>query len=251
MAATGFTKRCWPDSRRNVDRNRHSAPGISTKRSKNEPVSISFLLKNNPGGNCKPCGRDGTGAGCAHRLRESGIESREAIQLLEYDIFCPNKSNTHAIISIKPVAGDIGSGMIVDIVKKEAFSPFHGNKVRMFEWSPNGKFVAYSVDHSRWIPSAGKHLVIYDVENRKIVLEKGLGDYIASMAWSPDSDHIAVLIRDTRIFSVDPNEQRAFLAGHPEGHDSFSLKIFDLKREIKSIDTFGKGVNAKGTMLWQ
>jgi hypothetical protein len=176
---------------------------------------------------------------------------REAIQSLEYRIFYPNKSYAYAIIASKPVSFELGSGMIVDIAKKEAYSPFHGNKVRMFEWSPNGKFVAYSVDHSRWIPSEGKYLVIYDVENRKIVLEKGLGDYIASMAWSPDSDHIAVLIKDTRIFTVDPTEQMLLLSGHPERHDSFSMKIFDRKREIKSIGAFGKAMNTRAIILWQ
>jgi len=210
-----------------------------------ELISISRLSFTTIRGKCTP------GSVLPIEMIRDENNRREAVQLMEYKILTTNKSQTYVNVSSEPNMFALGSGTVIDIKKKVVLIPFCGNKVRLFEWSPNGKYIAYAIDNSRWIPSMGKILVIYDVENRKIVLEKGLGDYIQSMAWSPDSDHVVVLIKSTRLLTVEPSEQMALLAGHPVEHDNFSIKIYDFKKEIKSIDIFARGEDAKGLILWQ
>lgn len=171
-----------------------------------------------------------------------------ASRSLKYTLIIPNKQRTYALESGKGLSK--GSGAIVDIGRKEIITPFCGNRVKELEWSPDGRFIAYSIGMVEDVH--GNTLVIYDPVNRKVILEKNLGELITSLAWSPSSNTVAVLTKKTRFFSLNPFNLLMFLGGHPIEYGTFSLAIFNFEHEMKSIKTFLKDVkNASGVILWE
>jgi hypothetical protein len=171
-----------------------------------------------------------------------------ASRALAYEAITLNEQRTYAVL--KSTGYNKGNGSIIDIKRKHIVIPFGGDEVKDFEWSPDGKFIAYAIGSIKEL--FGNTLVIYDVANHKAVLEKNGEELIDSLAWSPSSDNVAVLTRTSRFFSLNPWNLFLLIGGHPKEESSFTLRIFDFEKEVKTTKGFLKGVNnARGVMLWK
>ncbi len=166
------------------------------------------------------------------RVREAALASIRDQRIIR------NVQLTYAIITTKYDFG--GTFIIVNILTKEVITPFCQEHMaaRLIEWSPNGNFIAYLL--GKFAGDRRSALVIYDVVRRQSILHVDIEDRVESTAWSPQSDAISILTEKSEMSYHPLNCCCLMPAGHPEANYTFSLRIFDFTREVKTVPNFMK-----------
>jgi len=215
---------------------------LSNVFSRDELTSISELSTRTTIGNCRP-----NTSVPIRPLNDKATIDRVPRQVERKLVLIDNKFK-YAVVTKADLQK--GSGAIINLKDKEIIIPFCGNIVRNVAWSQDGRYIAYAIgDVHEFYANT---LIIYDVDKRNIIFQETLNEFISSFAWSPTSNHVAILTKKTRFFSINPLDILGCLSGHPPEYSKFSLKIFDLRQEIKTMRSFISGVkNANSIILWE
>jgi hypothetical protein len=105
--------------------------------------------------------------------------------------------------------------------------------------SPNGNYVAASLAKERHAAGAPSFAIVSKMFNKAVVVHGEENAYIRSLAWSPDSNYIAVLRASSELTALDRLILTIF--GHADPKMRWSLDIVDVngilitKTRIKTL----------------
>lgn len=148
--------------------------------------------------------------------------------------FIPNRQLTYAVFNPHPYhyTPPTDDGLLIDLRTKEISYPFCGDRLGNFEWSPDGRYIAYACEDSK--RTSNRVLVVKDVTNKnKTIFRRDIGRYIDDIAWEPEGQYIAVLNMSGR-WGLMPWELLSLIAGHPVSYNTLYLEIFNLEGEQRS-----------------
>jgi WD40 repeat protein len=219
----------------------HQLEVLTDKFNRDELIAISQLFSRSISGECKP------NAIYPIKQLEDKNSIIEAENKLDQRLVLTDNQRKYGSLSLPYMVK--GSGAIIDIHNKQVIFPFCGNIVRDIVWSPNGRYIAYSIGDVNEF--SGRILVLYGVDEKRVILKRDAGEYISSMTWDPTSKYVALLSKKTRYFSLKPSDILGLISGHPTEYGKFSLRIFNFQDEVKLIEHFVTKVkNGDSDILW-
>jgi hypothetical protein len=143
---------------------------------------------------------------------------------------------------------------LIDVIKRTVSLLGNDNMIKwsvfdegMFEWSPDGKYLAIRVGDFPW----ESEFCIMEAASNKIVFGGRLGKNSVGFAWSPDSKFIAVLYEfgDVEVRSI--GDLIGKIAGHPSSYYTFCLAIFDLNNiKVFESEIVKDVINGGGRIIW-
>jgi hypothetical protein len=173
----------------------------------------------------------------------------EAFRRSPQKYFLPNRQFSYVVFFRSFFAS---VGVLIDLNTKEISFPFGLDELENVVWDKEGQWIAYSTPDKG--DSSQSILVIKDIGNKKTLLRKNLGKYVADITWSPDSSMLTLLTYTGRI-GLLPWELLALYAGHPFFNSTFYLEVYDLsgkpiynKRLEGNYKKFSG--HSKGRLVW-
>ncbi len=166
------------------------------------------------------------------------------------DHFIPNKQFSYVVYYDRSYP-DFGA--LIDLNTKEIkLNPLALERLENPVWNEKGRYLAYSTpnhdDRSQSI------LVIRDIDSDRNLLKKSVGNYVADIAWSSDSNYVALLTYTGR-YGLSPVDLIALIIGHPTFVSTFYVEVYDLSgnliyyKNLKGNFKEFKG-HSKGRLVW-
>jgi hypothetical protein len=154
--------------------------------------------------------------------------------------FSVNEQRTHAVYNLIPEA----PSLLIDLVTMTVSKAFCNKWVNKIVWDKSGRYVAYTSS------SSNKVITVTDIKTTVDILEKPIGRYVFDIAWSPSSNHLAVLSCTSRM-GFWPWEIFFAAAGHPVWHNTFYLSLYDTAgKELLTQEVVGNIANGRGSLVW-
>jgi hypothetical protein len=163
--------------------------------------------------------------------------------------FIPNRQLSYSIYRPKKIqytAPTKGEGILINAHSKGISYPFGCDSVGIFEWSPDGQFIAYT-DYDK------KILIIMDIVKNETVFRKNIckrDESIHDITWEPNSKHLAVLTVEGRL-GLLPWQLLTVITTDPSIYYSYYLEIYNLDGEKIYYDKIGNGeLRADASFVW-
>ena len=95
---------------------------------------------------------------------------------------------------------------------EENYDTYNEYSLKVIEWSKGGRYVAFGFGDNR----NNNGVEIWDTTNwKKIREKKGFATYVRDIAWSPDSQHIALInLKDNTIRVLETNDMNLAKSNH-------------------------------------
>ena len=100
-----------------------------------------------------------------------------------------------------------------------------------YEISRNGELLIAAIYRNTFALDPSKIFALIDIKRKRIIRILEAGDFVHSLAWSPDGNYFAVLyskdVTKKTLKRFLPLNLFADLVGHPISYDTFYLSIYD------------------------
>lgn len=125
-----------------------------------------------------------------------------------------------------------------------------------FEISRNGELLIAAIYRNTVALFPSKIFALVDIKRKRIIRILEAGDYVHSLAWSPDGNYFAVLysedVTKETLKRFLPLNLFADLVGHPISYDTFYLSIYDAAGKLLCTQNIIEKIPiGEGYLDWQ